>query len=300
MHRARIDAAKLDAGLDLGPIRRRDRIPQMALQAGMEVLEDICGGWRGSQVRSVQVGGQVVHNMPILMSSLTKTAAFAAYRSRAVASHGLVQGMKPLGPRTFGLIYDALAKLTENKASLSYYFTDGLHALTLLQKMVKRAEELLVSTHNPANAAVMQELNALPLTLPAVLELVYSSEAIFKYELRTHMILNPLLCDGNPLHCCAFAVGAICTKPHAQIRACVTCGVLVVLPNIANQAQPKQLTTVLRIKDYQEKREARGSWRFVSDVRPILGKINSTFDACSFARYGCQNARDGECLCGRS
>jgi len=216
MKQAQLDFAAISRNQALQPLHGKSRVTLDRIFKAMTIIEQLCLGWRGGQVRSVEVGGQTVDNVPILMSVVTMRAAYDAYVVKMAA-----EGAQALGYYTFALVYKALARTTEHKASLSYYYTDGLHAWELLNKMVTTAQTFLTMHHNVTNIEAAEEIAELGYTIEDLLAGLKSGLTTFKYELRTH--LNPMACDRNPVHCCRFAVGAGCLNKHDKLDNCVTC-----------------------------------------------------------------------------
>ena len=222
MRQARTDAYDVANGQTLQLRYSQCRVRIERINGALEFIIANGQGWRPALVRNVQVGGQILENMPVMMTVAGKTSLFEAYEKEAAKNGGEINGYKFVGQRIFGLLFDAIAKLTECKASLSYYFTDGLHAITLLEKMLKRACELYV-LHDSTNTHVAAEVIDLKVSSDDLLQAVQSCTSTFKYELRAHMILDPNKCDGNALHCCAYAVGVQCNNTHDASKACVIC-----------------------------------------------------------------------------
>ena len=139
---AKADAQDLEIGHELQVNYRKYRVSQDQLQAAFRFIESSSQGWRAAQLRNVQIGGQTLNNLPMLMSVVGKCDMFAAYVKGAAQHDGFVYGVKSLCRSSFFLAFDALTRMTECKASLLYYFTDGLHALDLLGEMLSRADAL--------------------------------------------------------------------------------------------------------------------------------------------------------------
>jgi hypothetical protein len=226
LKRAKADWSAIQGGRELVPHFQQCRIARNRITAAVEFVERMSAGWRAGHTRTVQIGDLTVENLPILNSFITKEQAFKAYLMSA-DERGLIDKSKLLGRYAFGLVFDALARKAETQACLSYFFTDGLHALHLLGEMTTRASVLWQQLHKPQQVATATELAELPFVLGDLLEAQKQALATFKYVLRCHLSCGVTECDLNPMHCCSMAVGIPCSKgnadAHTKLEDCSAC-----------------------------------------------------------------------------
>jgi hypothetical protein len=148
---------------------------------------------------------------------LSKTQAYDEYKSFAAANDGTVFGQRPIGQRPFAKIYDAVGKVVELKHSLSYYFTDVLKAFGCLSAMTDRALVLFQTHHDPVSmdGDHWSEFRLAGYSLDDLRANVRETEHFSKSGLHRCFQVDASRCDGNALHCVAFAVGAPCNEVHS-------------------------------------------------------------------------------------
>jgi hypothetical protein len=191
--------------------------------------------WRPGKTQSVSFGNATATNVPYMQRETTATELYRTYIQKKDAQ-GKIEGYRPLGRDSFTKLVKAVTRMVEEKACLSYFYTDMLVAFDHLLGISNRLVTLCAEETANLPHELKQELMDVPITLADLPQLVESVKAFTKYELYQHVTTDPKQCNGCSIHCAAHAVNAPCSSVSHSPK-CEECMSFRYLPRLVKQVQ---------------------------------------------------------------
>lgn len=249
----------------------KSRVEQSSIRRVLEFLEKHSLGFAGGKTRTFLMHDGSNEQLAYFNMSMTLTEAWGAY-SEAIGE---------VGYPTFREIYNLVCRLVTEKHSLSYYFTDAIAAISLLEDMAKRVKQLWEEYHDGDNITSSSS-KASTANIDSILSSFPMVRDHMKYGLREHIILDPSMCDGIAMHCGAFAVGAECSKKeHESTSNCKKCLAFTSFP-ISIQVVVKDMIDALSAEQPNDELYSRdkkgGPVHELSSMIPALGWCTRTLN----------------------
>jgi hypothetical protein len=210
------------------------RVPEEAFMIALKFIAQLCREqWRPGKTQTVEIGKSVMSSVPFMQRHDTAENMYLAYEAEYMRLGGKIGGLKPLGRDAFVKLVMSVTKEVEEKACLSYYFTDFLAAGELLGAICDRLDTLM-HLLDVANLPVQwtAELKAQNLSVDDLKTFTAEALAFGKYELYKHVETSPENCTGCSIHCGAHAVGAPCSQEHRP--SCEQCMAFRSVPRVIN------------------------------------------------------------------
>lgn len=223
------------------------RTPSESFQIALMCIEQgLEHRWRPGSLQNASLEGVLVRGVPYLQRSKRKEDLWSEYEKRAETGDGKIEGFPSLGKRTFYALIDCITKDVEEKACLSYFFTDFLSSQKLLSAICARLRELCASLgFDDFPPAMKEEYLAQGVSVDSLEEMAGLALSFGKYEMYKHFQVDSASCSGCSIHCAAFAVGAQCDRGDHTPK-CAECRGFCAIPRIVNQVRNNVWAAVSR------------------------------------------------------
>jgi hypothetical protein len=210
------DLNRLNVGLEILPVNNKCRVSAESMQNALLFIETHSHGRKAGYARSIEVGPCYVGNVPVLNSCLLVTEMWDLYLAESRKHpEQFVLGAPRIGRESFHKLFNGVATITEEKHSLSYYYTGAVSALNDLTTMLTRLETLWTQ-HSLPESPADNEVTALLFDFEHIKGLItHMKDNVIKYILRRHVTIGGE-CDGNLLHCGRRAIGLQCDKSEGE------------------------------------------------------------------------------------
>jgi hypothetical protein len=237
----------------LGAQFNKDRTDPRCWDIALNFIAVCCKEqWRPGKTQSACIGNTVATNLPFLQREQAIEQIWNAYKEEAQKNGGDINGVSALGRETFCKLVGSVTKEVEEKACLSYYYTDFLAACDLIDSICARLNLIWEQANiGEFPLDIRTEVNDLGVTVASLSNYSEQVRAFGKYELYKHVETTPGQCGGCCIHCAAYAVGSPCSVEQHSPK-CEECMAFRSVPRLINTFRNGMRCALVRRKEHFE------------------------------------------------